>query len=146
ITGEVQAAIDLMIGTLNDKIIEINDALADQQADYTQKISDLTAYVDNAVQQIINNSIEVQDPVVAGLVEDDTSATQRALDDRYGRRIFNVLSYGATGDGESDDTSAIQSAVAAASAEGGTVHLPTGDYVVSDTVEVGSNVHLTGSG
>lgn len=83
LTGEVQDAIDLMIGTLNDKIIEINDALADQQADYTQKIADLTVYVDNAVQQIINSSIEVQDPVVAGIVSDIGSQTRQALDVLY---------------------------------------------------------------
>lgn len=79
ITAEVQAAIDMMIGTINDKIIEIDDALADQQADYTQKISDLTVYVDDAVQQIINNAIEVQDPVVAGIVGDEDSSTRAAL-------------------------------------------------------------------
>ncbi len=46
--------------------------------------------------------------------------------------IFNVQNFGAKGDGITDDTAAIQSAIdAAAAAGGGQVYMPTGTYIVS---------------
>lgn len=46
--------------------------------------------------------------------------------------IYNVMDYGATGDGVTDDRLAIQAAVDAAhAAGGGTVYIPTGTYIVS---------------
>lgn len=49
-------------------------------------------------------------------------------------RVFNVRDYGAVGDGATDDSTAINSAITAASgAGGGTVFFPQGTYVVSST-------------
>jgi polygalacturonase len=42
---------------------------------------------------------------------------------------LNVRSYGATGDGKTKDTRAIQAAIEAAAKTRGTVHFPSGDYV-----------------
>lgn len=48
--------------------------------------------------------------------------------------VFNVKDYGATGNGSTDDTAAIQSAIDAAStAGGGTVWFPAGTYMVTPT-------------
>ena len=68
--------------------------------------------------------------------------------------IFNVQNFGAKGDGLTDDTAAIQSAIdAAAAAGGGQVYMPTGTYIVSGGVEpsdgclmLKSNVYLYGDG
>lgn len=68
--------------------------------------------------------------------------------------IFNVQNYGAKGDGITDDTAAIQSAIdAAAAAGGGQVYMPTGTYIVSGGEEpsdgclmLKSNVYLFGDG
>ena len=68
--------------------------------------------------------------------------------------IFNVQNFGAKGDGITDDTAAIQSAIdAAAAAGGGQVYMPTGTYIVSGGVEpsdgclmLKSNVYLYGDG
>ncbi|HJR27849.1 MAG TPA: glycoside hydrolase family 55 protein, partial [Pseudomonas sp.] len=68
--------------------------------------------------------------------------------------IFNVQSFGAKGDGITDDTAAIQSAIdAAAVAGGGQVYMPTGTYIVSAGAEpsdgclmLKSNVYLYGDG
>src|SRR6266576_5624046 len=43
---------------------------------------------------------------------------------------FNVKTYGAVGDGATDDTAAILSAITAASATGGTVFFPPGVFVL----------------
>lgn len=68
--------------------------------------------------------------------------------------IFNVQYFGAKGDGITDDTAAIQSAIdAAAAAGGGQVYMPTGTYIVSGGEEpsdgclmLKSNVYLYGDG
>lgn len=60
---------------------------------------------------------------------------------------FNVKdsTYGAKGDGSTDDATAIQSAINAAStAGGGTVFFPAGTYIVGTTIKVKSNVTLQG--
>lgn len=62
--------------------------------------------------------------------------------------LYNVQRYGATGDGTTDDTVAVQAAFAAAAAatRPGTVHFPVGSYVITDKITVGKNVSICGSG
>jgi parallel beta-helix repeat protein len=68
--------------------------------------------------------------------------------------IFNVKDFGAVGDGVTDDTAAIQSAIdAAQAAGGGTVFVPTGTFIVSAGEEpsdgclmLKSNVYMEGAG
>jgi hypothetical protein len=55
--------------------------------------------------------------------------------------IFNVLQFGAKGDGKSKDTAAIQAAIDAAGKTGGTVIFPGGNYV-SGTLRLKSSVTL----
>ncbi|WP_435643354.1 glycosyl hydrolase family 28-related protein [Streptomyces sp. H49] len=59
----------------------------------------------------------------------------------------SVKDHGAQGDGVADDTAAIQSAVAAAAAAGGgTVYLPAGRYVLTDSLTWASGVSMVGAG
>lgn len=61
--------------------------------------------------------------------------------------VFNVLDYGAKGDGVTDDTAAIESAINAAFAEGhGTVWFPTttDDYIVTSPIKLQPYVKLQG--
>lgn len=68
--------------------------------------------------------------------------------------IFNVRDYGATGDGVTNDTAAIQAAVnAAIAAGGGQVYIPAGTYIVAGdgtashgAVTLGNNVTVAGDG
>lgn len=60
--------------------------------------------------------------------------------------VFNILGFGAKGDGLTDDTAAIQAAVDAASeAGGGVVYVPSGVFRCCN-VMLKSNVHITGAG
>ncbi|HXW78073.1 MAG TPA: glycosyl hydrolase family 28-related protein [Acidimicrobiales bacterium] len=63
---------------------------------------------------------------------------------------YNVRDYGATGDGRTDDTGAINAAIAAAApsspATGDTVFLPAGRYRVSSTLTVPHGLCLLGTG
>jgi hypothetical protein len=57
-------------------------------------------------------------------------------------KMFDVIQYGATGDGVTSDTKGITAAIeASASAGGGTVYIPAGIYV-SGTIHLKSNVTL----
>jgi hypothetical protein len=64
----------------------------------------------------------------------------------------NVKTYGAKGDGVTDDTAAIQAAInAVQAAGGGVVYLPAGTYIVNNSAATalsitGSGVYLTGDG
>jgi Pectate lyase superfamily protein len=63
--------------------------------------------------------------------------------------VFNVKSstYGATGNGSTDDTTALQSAITAAASAGGVVYLPPGTYVISVPLTVtGNGVSIWGAG
>lgn len=60
--------------------------------------------------------------------------------------FFNVKSYGATGNGVTDDTTAINNAIAAiATAGGGILYFPPGTYACG-TINLGSNTIMMGAG
>lgn len=59
---------------------------------------------------------------------------------------FNVLDYGAKGDGSTDDTAAIQSAINAAQAIGGIVFFPPGSYKISSALNVSARIKMLGAG
>ncbi len=59
---------------------------------------------------------------------------------------FDVRSFGAKGDGATDDTASIRAAIKAASPSGGTVLLPPGTYITSGTLTLASHVTLSGHG
>jgi hypothetical protein len=62
-------------------------------------------------------------------------------------QVYNPRQYGATGNGSTDDYTALQKALTACRlAGGGTVHVPAGVYVTSQILQVGSNTKLEGDG
>lgn len=77
-------------------------------------------------------------------------AATKAYADAQGTGWFNVKSYGATGDGVTDDTAALTSAVTAANTSGGgIVYLPRGTYVVAsawNALDNKRNIKLVGAG
>lgn len=61
--------------------------------------------------------------------------------------FISVKSYGAKGDGVTDDTNAIKSALnELVPAVGGTIYFPTGTYIISETILIGGNVTIYGDG
>ncbi len=57
--------------------------------------------------------------------------------------VFNIRSFGATGDGVAKDTTAIQEAIDACHASGGgIVRVPTGDFQIG-TIRLKSNITLS---
>jgi polygalacturonase len=69
------------------------------------------------------------------------SASLVAANSASAAGTFNIRDYGATGNGSSNDSAAIQKAVDAASAAGGgTVRVPSGTYKSAKTIHLKSNV------
>ncbi|MGA7269675.1 MAG: glycosyl hydrolase family 28-related protein, partial [Acidimicrobiia bacterium] len=60
--------------------------------------------------------------------------------------VYDVRAYGARGDGVSNDSAAIQAAINAASAVGGTVTVPAGTFAVNSTISLKSGVTVRGAG
>ena len=58
---------------------------------------------------------------------------------------FNILDYGARGDGVTNNAAAIQQAVDQASAVGGTVTIPAGNFAVNSMMTLKSNVSIVGT-
>jgi hypothetical protein len=81
-----------------------------------------------------------------GIPASDLATTvQTQLD--TGNPVINVKAYGATGDGTTDDTTAIQAALDAVPSSGGTVLLPAGTYVITSTLVIDKeNTVLEGVG
>ncbi len=69
------------------------------------------------------------------------STTARSLADRFGD-VVNVLDYGVVGDGTTDDTTAIQTALD----KTGTIYFPAGTYKITSALNISSNSTLMGDG
>lgn len=78
-------------------------------------------------------------PVTADASLDELAARSGRF---KGEPSFDVMAYGAVGDGSTDDTSAIQSAITAAAASGGIVNGSNRRYKVTSTLTLGSSVRL----
>lgn len=79
----------------------------------------------------------------------EMAGTSQAMAQTTEPGFYDVTAYGATGNGSTDDTAAIKSAIAAAQANtyGGVVYFPIGRYVVSSPLIVtSSDILLLGQG
>jgi len=74
-----------------------------------------------------------------------TGGTARTLLSRLSDFV-SVKDFGATGNGSTDDTAAIQAAIDAISSSGGTAFFPSGDYAVASSLTLKSYVRLVGVG
>ena len=74
-----------------------------------------------------------------------TGANARTVTSRF-QDTISVKDFGATGDGSTNDTAAIQAALNQGSTSGVSVYLPAGTYQVEDTINVKSNTHFFGAG
>ena len=59
---------------------------------------------------------------------------------------FNVLDYGAVGNGIADDTAALQAAIDAAGVNGGAVYFPAGNYKITSSLTLSNGVRYFGDG
>lgn len=75
-----------------------------------------------------------------------TGATATTVQTKL-RETVSVKDFGATGDGTTDDRTAIVAAIAALASAGGTLYFPPGTYVINDGITISnSNLRLLGAG
>jgi hypothetical protein len=80
---------------------------------------------------------------LVGFTQSGTGAVTRTLQDK-GRESVSVKDFGAVGDGVTDDTAAVQNAIAAAQAVSGAVKFPYGTYKITSSLTVGNQVDIIG--
>jgi hypothetical protein len=74
-----------------------------------------------------------------------TGAINRAFNLKLDETI-SVKDFGATGDGTTDDTTAIQNAINSFTSNGGVLNFPVGNYKITSTLTVSKPVMLVGQG
>lgn len=94
-----------------------------------------------------NSTAFLSQAVASTTTASETPAPNSSVNEN-GDQVFNVKAYGAVGDGSTDDTAAIQSAITAASATGGTIFFPPGVFVLPSLLTCRSlnNISFQGSG
>jgi hypothetical protein len=97
---------------------------------------------------ILNNFLDVEHNTDGTLkLRNDGTLAPLANAVTKGSLTYNVLDYGATHDGTTDDSGAIQSAINAAnSVGGGTVFVPAGTYKVAVPLVLKTGVRIVGTG
>lgn len=124
-----------------DALQERVDKLEQGQEGTGESISDLTEEIKD-IQDELNNKLENGDNISNSTVTATGSTTARPLKDRFAD-IANVKDFGAKGDGTTDDTVAIQSALLSGNS---LVFLPAGHYKITAALTIPAGVTLEGTG
>lgn len=154
----VTQRLDAHAATLESDMSAQVDTAAGHATDAAASAAAAEAARDAAVD--ISN-IDTSDDVVAALIGDPASATASGLNASFVVPLgkitpgavapipwINAKDYGCVGDGETDDTAALQAAIDAVEAVGGgTVLIPPGLYAISSGLTITADgVHVVGSG
>lgn len=99
--------------------------------------------VQGAINEIVSDLAASSGSSLVGFLQAGTSATARTAQAKL-RDVVSVKDFGAVGDGVTDDTTFLQAAITAA--EGKTLLLPKGTYIVSNTLTLPSNTDIVGEG
>lgn len=103
----------------------------------------------NVLGELANTSDNAKGDALVGFKQSNASgflsgAVARTVNAKL-QELVSVADFGATGDGVTDDTSAVQAAITAAQDSIGVLYVPAGTYIIS-TVTISGNLILTGSG
>lgn len=116
--------------------------------------SDVTIYTVDNVSAMVDiyslsrtDNTSLGDALVGGK-RTDANAVAFTLHKYHENRWLNVVvDYGATGDGSTNDTTAIQNAATdLRTSGGGVLYFPSGTYIVNQSILIGSNTRCLGDG
>lgn len=153
ITNTIVPGIDANFDAITQNYLDALNQLQSQYDGFTDivdgKYAELDALYDQYMADVSASLRALNEPEVAALINDDASTVSVALKGKYVRKnelAVNVRDYGATGDGATDDTAAIQAAMDSLSPSGGTLLIPAGVYWLRNPVFLRSGVHIEGRG
>lgn len=84
--------VDAVNQSIADMIAQVEKSIADSQTLTDEKIAELERKVELAIESVINSSIELQDRVAAGLVDDPDTLTRKALDEWLAPQLAAIVS------------------------------------------------------
>lgn len=138
------AAYKFVLKNANDTLIWTVDNITSTEA--------LKAYVNAQIAalsaDLANTSDVAKGDALIGFRQSNVTgallnAVGRTVHQKF-QEMISVKDFGATGDGVTDDTAAIQFAVTAAAAAGKALYFPGGTYIVSSVITLVSNTSLYG--
>jgi len=160
---EVQAVVDQILallinysdfgtwGTPTDYSLLVRQDQPAGSGSNQAKVEDLPMVIQSTIGRAASGDIVnialAEDEVLGRATGGNVAAVPFATIEKAGP-IFNVMNYGAAGDGSTDDAASIQLAIDAANtAGGGTVYFPANTYTIETILTVGSNttIHLDGA-
>jgi len=86
IDGSFESVETYVNNAVSELVTYVDTSIEETETWTTEQIANLTNYVNEQVQLIINDSIEVQDPVVAGIMGDSESNTRNVTDGLYANK------------------------------------------------------------
>jgi hypothetical protein len=124
----IQAEHDWVVGQIGDlggKSVE-------------QAIADLTQFVNDTMAEVLADGVQLQDPVMAGIVNTPTSQTTVALRGIYSQKVKPNAKwdFGAVGNGTADDTAALQAFFNYCTTNGVVGILPPGNYKITSPINI----------
>lgn len=136
---KVNTGIDALKQTLNIQDINATNKIKSNTIEITDTANIVSLVVTGDT--VCNGDIEVDVCVKTPQINDEDTDTLKIYGslEITGDKIYNVKYYGAIGDGEANDTDAIQKAVNLAIANNGTVYFPNGTYKITSTIYCGGN-------
>lgn len=97
---------------------------------------------------VVEGTIKIMEGAQAGytLTSDANGVATWSPPKTADRKQIFVTDFGAKGDGTTDDTNAFQAAIDSADVQGSTVHIPAGNYKITQTLSIPAGVQLKGNG
>ena len=135
-------------GSINNLTVSLDGAVLVAGTDFswtgTTVVLSMAAYLNQVLRVAYSTAAGVK-AISPGSVVDASVAVSSKLYNRIYDTV-SVKDFGATGDGSTNDTAAIQAAIASVTTNGGTVRVPAGRYKVTATIYLPSGVNLVGEG
>ncbi len=136
--GSPTTATDAATKSYVDQTIDNAELVGGSPATVSLGVYDVTS-TNDTVKQLRAWTADIEDTNVTAT----GSSEARTLEDRFSDYI-NVLDYGVTGDGTTDDTAAIRTAISAGETANKTVYFPDGTYKVTEAIEVAFATRIEG--
>lgn len=125
--------------------IQLNEWFEQYTIDFQGLKDEWQKLFDDFMDDIVAQLEALNDQAMANLIRDIQSKTREALDEQY-NLVYNVRSYGAKGDGVTNDQLAVQAAVDAMNGNPGVLGFPAGEYTWNEAIQLHSGVTVQSFG